>query len=85
MHLAFHPGLTHKDIAIRFTLKTRLCSSPWGLCYRKLVWGSTAWLRTAPSGLVVFVACVRWLILLDSLVDVNLTIRTLNGLAYHVT
>lgn len=35
MQLPFHPGLTYKDIAIRFTLKTRPCSSPWGLCYRK--------------------------------------------------
>lgn len=43
-----------------------------------LVCGSRAWFRTVPSGVVVFVACVRWLILLDSLVEANLTLRTPN-------
>lgn len=50
-----------------------------------LVCGSAAWFRSAPSGLLVFVVCVGWLILLESMVDINLTIRTLKGTAKHDT
>lgn len=48
---------------------------------RLMVCGSEAWFSIVPFGQLVFTPCVRSLIVLESLVDDNLTLRSIKRVA----